>query len=52
MADAHCHYMSNIARKERRCFVGTPSNTTDANAIIAAKDMANNNFPNLRSSDE
>lgn len=39
MADAHCHYMSNIARKERRCIVGTVSGVTDANAIVAAKNL-------------
>ncbi len=39
MADAHVRYMSEIARKERRCFVGTASGTTDANAIIAAKNI-------------
>lgn len=39
MADAHCQYMSNIARKERRCIVGTALGTTDANAVIAAKNL-------------
>jgi len=39
MADAHCHFMSEVSRKERRCFVGTASNTTDVNAIIAAKSL-------------
>lgn len=39
MADAHCHYMSNIARKERRCIVGTASGITDVNAIVAAKNI-------------
>lgn len=39
MADAHVRYMSEIARKERRGFVGTALSTTNANAIIAAKNI-------------
>lgn len=37
MADAHCAYMSNIARMERRAIVGTASATSDSAAIDAAK---------------
>jgi hypothetical protein len=37
MAEAHVAYMSNIARKERRCICGTAVGATDANAITAAK---------------
>ncbi|SMF93933.1 Phage tail sheath protein [Methylomagnum ishizawai] len=37
MADAHCAYMSKVARSERRNFVGTATGTTDAAAIAAAK---------------
>lgn len=37
MADAHCAYMSNVARMERRAIVGMASGTTDAAAIAAAK---------------
>lgn len=37
MADAHCTYMSNVARKERRAVVGMDTGTTDNNAIDAAK---------------
>lgn len=37
MADTHCAFMSNVARLERRCIVGTAAGTTDANAIAAAK---------------
>lgn len=37
MADAHCTYMSNVARKERRAIVGTDLGATDGSAIEAAK---------------
>lgn len=37
MADAHCVYMSNVARQERRAIVGMASGSTDAQAIAAAK---------------
>lgn len=37
MADAHCAFMSNIMRLERRAFVGTASGTTDSAGITAAK---------------
>ncbi len=37
MNDAHCAYMSNIARMERRGICGTALGTTDAAAIAAAK---------------
>lgn len=37
MADTHVAYMSNVARMERRAFVGTASGTTDAEAVTAAK---------------
>lgn len=37
MADAHCAYMSNIARMERRAIVGTAAGTSDSAAIAAAK---------------
>lgn len=37
MADAHCAFMSNVARKERRAIVGMGLSTTDSAAIDAAK---------------
>ncbi|MFL5900876.1 MAG: phage tail sheath subtilisin-like domain-containing protein [Solirubrobacterales bacterium] len=37
MADTHVAYMSNVARMERRAFVGGASGTTDVAAIAAAK---------------
>lgn len=37
MNDSHVAYMSNIARMERRGICGTPLDTTDAEAIAAAK---------------
>jgi hypothetical protein len=37
MADAHCAYMSNVARKERRAICGTALGTSDIQAIAAAK---------------
>ncbi|MDP3327203.1 hypothetical protein [Parvibaculum sp.] len=37
MADAHCSFMSNVGRMERRSICGTALTTSDANAIIAAK---------------
>lgn len=37
MTDTHCAYMSNVARKERRCIVGTALATSDATAIAKAK---------------
>jgi len=39
MNDAHCAFMSNVGRMERRGIVGTASGTTDAEAIAAAKDL-------------
>ena len=39
MVDAHVSYMSNIARMERRAICGTASATTDAQAILAAKNL-------------
>lgn len=39
MASTHCGYMSVVARKERRCFVGIASNSTDDAAIAAAKNL-------------
>jgi hypothetical protein len=37
MVDAHCAYMSNVARLERRSINGTDVGTTDADAIARAK---------------
>lgn len=37
MADAHCAFMSNVARMERRAIVGGASGATDDSAITAAK---------------
>ncbi len=37
MVDAHCAYMSTVARNERRAIVGTATGTSDADAITAAK---------------
>lgn len=37
MADTHCAYMSDVARKERRAIVGMGVSTTDSAAIAAAK---------------
>lgn len=37
MNDAHCAFMSNVARKERRGFVGGDVNASDDDAIAAAK---------------
>lgn len=37
MNDAHCAYMSGVARMERRGIVGTASGTTDEAAVEAAK---------------
>lgn len=37
MADAHCAFMSNVGRMERRAIVGTTTGTTDSAAITAAK---------------
>lgn len=37
MADTHVAYMSNVARMERRAFVGMAAGTSDVNAILAAK---------------
>jgi hypothetical protein len=39
MADAHCAYMSNVARMERRAIHGTDINTTDAAAMTEAKGL-------------
>lgn len=39
MADAHCGYMSNVARKERRAVVGMDTGTTDLAAVAAAKSL-------------
>lgn len=39
MTDTHCTYMSNVARMERRCFVGTASGTTDQEALLKAKNL-------------
>ena len=39
MADTHCTYMSNVARMERRCFVGTAAGTSDADALLKAKNL-------------
>lgn len=36
MADTHCTYMSNVARRERRAIVGTPLATSDIEAIDLA----------------
>lgn len=36
MTESHCAFMSNIARMERRCILGTNINTTDDQAIDAA----------------
>jgi hypothetical protein len=41
MVDSHVSYMSNIARKERRCLVGGAIGLTDAQAIAAAKEFNN-----------
>lgn len=37
MADTHCVYMTNVARRERRAICGMAAGTTDAQAIAAAK---------------
>jgi hypothetical protein len=37
MADAHCTFMSNVARLERRAIVGSASGTTDSAALALAK---------------
>lgn len=37
MVDAHCAFMSNIGRMERRSICGTAAGTTDEAAILAAK---------------
>jgi hypothetical protein len=37
MADAHCAYMSNVGRMERRAFVGPDIGTSDTDALAAAK---------------
>lgn len=37
MLSAHCDFMSNVGQKERRGIVGTALNTSDADAITAAK---------------
>ncbi len=39
MNDAHCIFMSNVGRKERRGIVGTVVDTSDDEAIAAAKDL-------------
>lgn len=39
MNDAHCTFMSNVARSERRGIVGMALNTSDATAIAAAKSI-------------
>jgi len=39
MADSHASFMSNVSRMERRAICGTPSGTTDAAAILAAKNL-------------
>ena len=39
MNDAHCAYMSNVARKERRGIVGSAIGTTDAQAVTIAKSL-------------
>lgn len=37
MTESHCAFMSNIARMERRCIVGSDVGTTDDAALDAAK---------------
>lgn len=37
MADAHCGFMSAVARMERRAVVGTAAGTSDAAAVAAAR---------------
>jgi hypothetical protein len=37
MVDAHCAFMSNVARLERRAISGTDINTADADAMTRAK---------------
>ncbi len=37
MADSHCAFMSDVARKERRAIVGMGESSTDLAAIAAAK---------------
>ena len=39
MTQAHCAFMSNVARKERRGIVGMAAGTTDSAAIAAAKNL-------------
>lgn len=39
MADAHAQYMSDAMRMERRCIVGAPLGTSDADAIAMAKSL-------------
>lgn len=40
MNDAHCSFMSTVARAERRGIVGMALGTSDTNAIEAAKNLA------------
>lgn len=42
MVDAHCQYMSTVGNMERRAIVGTPLNTTDAEAIAYAFNLNSN----------
>lgn len=39
MTDSHCAFMSNVARMERRCIVGTNVGTADDAAIAAAANL-------------
>jgi hypothetical protein len=39
MTDAHCAFMSNVARMERRAIVGGAPGAVDADAILAAKNL-------------
>lgn len=39
MADSHCHFMSNMGRKERRCFVGANSGLDFEQAAADANNL-------------
>ncbi len=49
MADSHCHFMSNMGRKERRCFVGAGSGLdfeqAAANAVSLNSDRTSYVYP-------
>ena len=39
MADAHCHFMSNMGRRERRCFVGASTGLDMEQAVAEASNI-------------